>query len=38
MTLCDELKTTITNNQTYTDQLLQVALKDALQMKEEVAV
>lgn len=33
MNLCEELKTTITNNQNYTDQLLQVALKDALQMK-----
>jgi len=31
MNLCDELKTTITDNQTYTDMLLQVALKDALQ-------
>lgn len=38
MNLCDELKTTITDNQTYTDQLLQVALKDALQMKEVVEV
>lgn len=38
MNLCEELKTTITYNQNYTDQLLQVALKDALQMKEvEVA-
>lgn len=38
MNLCEEQKTTITDNQTYTDQLLQVALKDALQMKEvEVA-
>jgi type I restriction enzyme S subunit len=34
MNLCDELKTTITNNQTYTDRLLQVALKDALRLKE----
>jgi len=34
MNLCEELKTTITDNQNYTDQLLQVALKDALQMKE----
>lgn len=37
MNLCEELKITITDNQNYTDQLLQVALKDALQMKEEVA-
>ena len=38
MKVCEELKTTITDNQNYTDQLLQVALKDALQMKEvEVA-
>jgi type I restriction enzyme S subunit len=38
LNLCDELKTTITDNQNYTNQLLQVALKDALQMKEvEVA-
>jgi type I restriction enzyme S subunit len=38
MNLCEELKTTITDNQNYTNQLLQVALKDALQMKEvEVA-
>lgn len=34
MNLCDELKTTITNNQNYIDQLLQVALNDALQIKE----
>ncbi len=34
MKLCEELKTTITDNQNYTDQLLQVALKDALQPKE----
>ena len=34
MNLCEELKTTITDNQNYTNQLLQVALKDALQMKE----
>jgi type I restriction enzyme S subunit len=34
MNLCEQLKTTITDNQNYTDQLLQVALKDALQMKE----
>ncbi len=33
MNLCEELKTTITDNQNYTNQLLQVALKDALQMK-----
>lgn len=32
MNLCEELKTTITDNQNYTDQLLQVALKEALQM------
>ncbi len=32
MNLCDELKTTIRHNQNYTNQLLQVALKDALQM------
>lgn len=38
MNLCDELKTTITDNQNYTDQLLQVALKDALQPKEMEAV
>jgi type I restriction enzyme S subunit len=38
MNLCEELKTTITDNQNYTDQLLQVALKDALQMKEVEAV
>src|ERR1035437_797873 len=38
LNLCDELKTTITDNQNYTNQLLQVALKDALQLKEvEVA-
>ncbi len=36
MNLCEELKTTITDNQNYSNQLLQVALKDALQMKEEV--
>lgn len=42
MNLCEELKTTITDNQNYTNQLLQVALKDALsadkaglQMKSE---
>lgn len=34
MNLCEELKTTISDNQNYTNQLLQVALKDALQMKE----
>jgi type I restriction enzyme S subunit len=34
MNLCEELKTTITENQTYTDMLLQVALKDALQPQE----
>jgi len=34
MNLCEELKTTITDNQNYTDMLLQVALKDALQPKE----
>lgn len=34
MNLCEELKTTITDNQNYTDMLLQVALKDALQMEE----
>ena len=34
MNLCEELKTTITGNQNYTDQLLQVALKDALQPKK----
>lgn len=34
MNLCEELKTTITDNQNYTNQLLQVALKDALQMKK----
>jgi len=34
MNLCEELKATITDNQNYTDQLLQVALKDTLQMKE----
>ena len=38
MTLCDELKTTLNNNQNYTDQLLQVALKDALQPKEVEAL
>jgi type I restriction enzyme, S subunit len=32
--LCEELKTTIEDNQNYTDQLLQGALKDALQPKE----
>ncbi len=32
MNLCEELKTTITDNQNYTNQLLQVALKDALKM------
>lgn len=37
MSLCEELKTTITDNQNYTNQLLQVALKDALQMKEVVS-
>jgi len=31
MNLCEELKTTIADNQNYTDMLLQVALKDALQ-------
>ncbi len=36
MNLCEELKTTITDNQNYTNQHLQVALKDALQMKEEI--
>ncbi|MBS0623304.1 MAG: restriction endonuclease subunit S [Verrucomicrobia bacterium] len=36
MNLCDELKTTITHNQTYTNQLLQVALKEALRMSEPV--
>ena len=34
MNLCEELKATITDNQKYTDQLLKVALKDALQPKE----
>lgn len=34
MNLCEELKITITDNQNYTDQLLQVALKDALQPQE----
>ena len=34
MNLCDELKTTITDNQKYTNQLLQVALKGALQIRE----
>lgn len=34
LNLCEELKATITDNQNFTDQLLQVALKDALQMKE----
>ena len=34
LNLCEEMKTTITDNQNYTNQLLQVALKDALQMKE----
>ncbi len=34
MNLCEELKTTIIDNQSYTDMLLQVALKDALQPKE----
>ncbi len=34
MNLCEELKTTITDNQNFTDQLLQVAFKDALQPKE----
>ena len=34
MNLCNELKTTITDNQNYTERLLQVALKDALQMKQ----
>lgn len=33
MKLYEEMKTTVTNNQSYTEQLLQVALKDALQMK-----
>jgi type I restriction enzyme, S subunit len=36
MNLCDELKTTIINNQNYTDMLLQVTLKDALKPKEVV--
>lgn len=36
MNLCDEIKTTITNNQTYTDQLLQVALKESLKMEEQI--
>jgi type I restriction enzyme S subunit len=35
MNLCEELKTTITDSQNYTNQLLQVALKDALQPKEK---
>lgn len=34
LNLCQELKATITDNQNYTDELLQVALKDALQMKK----
>lgn len=34
LNLCEELKTTITDNQNNTERLLQVALKDALQMKE----
>lgn len=38
MALCEELKTTITDNQNYTGQLLQVALKDALQSKEEITL
>ncbi len=33
MNLCEELKTTITAHQNYTDMLLQVALKDALSEK-----
>ena len=38
MKLCNKLQKTITEKQNYTNQLLQVALKDALQMKEvEVA-
>lgn len=38
MNLCEELKTTITDNQNYTDQLLQVALKDALQPKQAAKI
>lgn len=34
LNLCEELKSTITDNQNFTNQLLQVALKDALQMNE----
>ncbi len=34
MKVCDELKTSIADNQKYTELLLQVALRDALQPKE----
>lgn len=37
MNLCDELKTTVTNDQNYTHLLLQVALKDALRKEEVIA-
>lgn len=34
LNLCEDLTTSVTHNQKYTDLLLQVALKEALQMKE----
>ena len=34
MNLCDELEQTIQQNQKYTQELLQVALKEALEPKE----
>jgi type I restriction enzyme S subunit len=38
MTLCDELETSVKNNQEYTQLLYQTALKEALQPKENVKI